>query len=202
MRAVVSLSIAVLTVSLMLILAVVFFGGSSASTTYRGTRPPAKLTLPTFTLNDENGAQVRSEDVAGKAVVVTFLDAQCTDACPVAAGIIGQAVDLLSADERSRVAVLGISVDPAEDTPAAVRRFLAQHQATGKLRYLTAPEPVMEPLWNDFKVLPTVRTGSDSLHSIPVQVYDRDGIWRSTFNVGADLTARNLAHDIRVAESH
>jgi protein SCO1/2 len=202
MRAIVSLSIVVVTVSLMLVLSVVFFGGSSASTTYRGSRPPAKLSLPTFTLVDENGAQVRSEDFAGKAVVVTFLDAQCTDACPIVGGIVAQAVDLLSAEERANVAVLGISVDPAEDTPTAVKQFLAQHHATGKLSYLTAPEPVMEPLWKDFKVLPTVRTGDDSLHSIPVQIYDKEGIWRSTLNVNVDLTARNLAHDIRIAESH
>jgi len=202
MRAAVSLSIVVITVGLMLVLAVVFFGGSSASTAYRGSRPPARISLPPFTLYDQNGDQVRSEDLAGKVVVATFLDAQCADACPVAAGILAQTVDLLSADERANVVVLGFSVDPAEDTPTAVNRFLAQHRATGKLRYLTAPEPVMEPVWDAFKVLPTVRTGSDSLHSIPVEVYDRDGIWRSTFNVGADLTARNLAHDIRVAEAH
>lgn len=201
MRAMVSLAIVFATVSLMLVLSVVFFGGSSASTTYVGSRPPADISLPSFTLYDQNGVQVRSEDVAGKVVVVTFLDAQCTDACPIVAGVVAKAVDLLSAGERANVAVLGISVDPREDTPAAVERFLAQHQATGKLRYLTAPEPVMESLWDAFKVLPTARSGSDSLHSIPVEIYDQDGIWRSTLNVGADLTARNLAHDIKVAES-
>lgn len=201
MRALVSLSIAVLTVSLVLVLAVVFFGGSSAGSTYRGSRPPKEIDLPTFTLFDENGAQVRSEDVAGKVVVVTFLDAQCTDACPIVAGLIARAVDGLSAEQRAQVAVLGISVDPSEDTPAAVKQFLAQHRATGRIRYLTAPQPVMEPLWDAFKVLPTVRTGDDSLHSIPVEVYDKKGIWRSTFSVNADLTSRNLEHDIRVALS-
>jgi len=201
LRALVSLSIAVLTVSLMLTLAVVFFGGSSAGSTYRGSRPPTEITLPTFTLVDENGAQVRSEDMADKAVVVTFLDAQCTDACPIVAGLIARAVDGLSPEQRAQVEVLGISVDPAEDTPAAVKQFLAQHRATGRIRYLTAPQAVMEPLWDDFKVLPTVRTGDDSVHSIPVEVYDRKGIWRSTLSVNADLTSRNLEHDIRVALS-
>lgn len=199
MRTVVSLSIAVLTVSVMLILAVVLFGGSAAGSTYRGSRPPADIVLPTFTLTADNGDVVRSEDLAGKVVVVTFLDAQCTDACPVAAGVLARAVDDLDADERSDVAVLGISVDPAEDTPAAIGKFLANHQAEGRVRYLTAPQPVMEPLWDAFKILPTVRSGDDSLHSIPIQVYDRDGIWRSTFSVGVDLTARNLLHDVRIA---
>ncbi|MFN8224383.1 MAG: SCO family protein [Gaiellales bacterium] len=195
----ISLSIALATVSAVLILAVVFFGGSTAGSTYRGTRPPAEISLPAFTLVDETGAQVRSEDVARKVVVVTFLDAQCTDACPVAAGIIARAVDDLTAEERADVAVLGFSVDPAEDTRAAVTSFLDRHRARGRIRYLTAPQQVMEPLWDAFKVLPTVRSGDDSLHSIPIEIYDRDGIWRSTLTVGVDLTNRNLAHDVRVA---
>ena len=144
---------------------------------------------------------MRSDDLRGKAVVLTFLDAQCTDACPVVAGELARAVDDLPVDERERVVVLGISTDPKEDTPAAVETFLARHQAAGRVRYLTAPQRVMEPIWDAFHILPTARTGSDSLHSIPVQIYSTDGIWRSTLTVGVDLDRRNLVHDVRVAAS-
>jgi protein SCO1/2 len=131
--------------------------------------------------------------------VVTFLDAQCTDACPIAGGELARAVDALSAEERAQVAVLGISTDPAEDTPVAVGEYLRRHRAVGRIRYLTAPQAQMEPIWDAFNILPTAETGDDSLHSIPIQIYDRDGIWRSTLNVGVDLSRRNLLHDIRLA---
>jgi protein SCO1/2 len=199
-RTFLGLAVALLTVGAVLIVAVLVTSGGDAPG-YRGSRPPDGISLPSFALTDDTGATVRSDDLRGKAVVVTFLDAQCTDACPVVAGELARAVDDLPADERDRVVVLGISTDPKEDTPAAVDAFLARHRAAGRVRYLTAPQRVMEPVWDAFKILPTARSGSDSLHSIPVQIYSTDGIWRSTLTVGVDLDRRNLLHDVRVASS-
>ena len=166
---------------------------------YVGSRPPEGIELPAFTLRDDRGAIVRAEDLRGKVVVVTFLDAQCTDACPIAGGELARAVDALTPEERARVEVLALSTDPEEDTPDAVAAYLARHRATGRIRYLTAPQSEMEPVWDSFNILPTAETGDDSLHSIPIQIYDGDGIWRSTLNVGADLSRRNLLHDVRLA---
>ena len=200
MRIAVGLGLAVLVASGILVAAVMLTGGGAAAA-FRGSRPPEGILLPSFSLNDEEGATVRSADLRGKAVVVTFLDAQCTDACPIVAGELARAIDELPADERAKVVVLGISTDPAEDTPEVVDAFLARHGATGRLSYLTAPQEAMEPVWDAFKILPTARTGDDSLHSIPVQIYDTAGEWRSTLTVGADLTRRNLLHDVRLAAS-
>lgn len=201
MRLAVGLGVAVLVASAVVIVGVVLAGGSGSDGggEYRGSRPPEGIELPAFSLVDDDGKTVSSEELRGKAVVVTFLDAQCTDACPIVAGELARAIDELPADEREQVVVLGLSTDPAEDTPAVVDAFLARHRATGRLHYLTAPQAEMEPVWDAFHILPTARTGDDSLHSIPVQIYDRSGEWRSTLTVGADLTRRNLIHDVRIA---
>jgi len=37
------------------------------------------------------------------------------------------------------------------------------------------------------------------VHSSDAHVYDRSSVWVSTLHVPVDLTAANLAHDIRVA---
>lgn len=37
------------------------------------------------------------------------------------------------------------------------------------------------------------------MHSAPVRIYDRDGLWVSTLHARADLTPENLAHDIEAA---
>jgi cytochrome oxidase Cu insertion factor (SCO1/SenC/PrrC family) len=199
-RHLLGLSLALASVTLVMVLAVVFLGGTSSSdSTYRGSRPPDGHSLPQFVLRDENGIEVRSDALQGKVVLVTFLDTQCTDACPIVAGLIARSLDDLSDEKRADVIALGISVDPNEDTKPSVDRFLEQHDARGRLHYLTSPLPTMEPVWDAFAVLPTVRTGDDSLHSVPVEIYDRAGIWRSTLNVGADLTRRNLVHDLGVA---
>jgi protein SCO1/2 len=114
------------------------FGGEEES--YRGSRPPEGVELPAFSLPNERGEIVDSNDLGDKVLAVTFLDSQCTEACPVIASAVGQALDRLPDDHREDVAALAFSVDPAEDTRQAVRAFLERHRVLGELRYLVAPE--------------------------------------------------------------
>jgi protein SCO1 len=168
---------------------------------YRGSRPPAQIILPEFTLPDHTGAQVSSASLRGRAVLVTFLDSQCDESCPIIASQVARAVDRLRPKERSDVTSIAISTDPAEDTPAAVRAFLARNGALGKLRYLVARERRLRPVWEDFQIASSLDSGIDTLHSAPVRIFDREGVWVSTLHPGADLTTENLVHDLRAALS-
>jgi protein SCO1/2 len=168
---------------------------------YRGSQPPARIVLPEFALPDHTGAQVSSASLRGRPVLVTFLDSQCDESCPLIASQVSRAVDRLRPEERSDVAPIAISTDPAEDTPASVRAFLARNGALGKLRYLVAPERRLRPIWEDFQIASSLDTGIDTLHSAPVRIFDREGVWVSTLHPGADLTTENLVHDLRAALS-
>jgi protein SCO1/2 len=178
---------------------VLLLRSSDESGDYRGSQPPAHMTLPRFTLPDHEGEPVSSQELRGKVVLVTFLDSQCTEACPIIAAQVARTVDRLMPDERSQVSPLAISTDPEEDTPAAVRGFLERNRALGRLRYLVAPVGRLRPLWEDFQIAASLDTGVDTLHSAPVRIYDREGVWVSTLHAGADLTMENLAHDLRLA---
>jgi protein SCO1/2 len=177
--------------------ALLAFSGEEES--YRGSIPPAGVELPAFSLEDERGQVVDSAGLDGKVTAVTFLDTQCTQACPVIASVVGRALDRLPGDEREDVVALALSVDPAEDTPKAVRTFLEQHRVRGDLRYLVAPEDELRPVWDAFQIAPSADSGSDDVHSAPVRIYDRDGVWVATLHAGADLTPASLAHDLGVA---
>jgi len=168
-------------------------------TPFAGAAVPEGIELPSFSLQDEQGRPVRSDDLRGKVAVITFLDAQCVDACPIIGSVVARGIDRLTPAERAQVSAVGISVDPAEDTAAARREFLARHRATGRLRYASAPLRELTPLWRDFQVLATALSGDDSLHSAPVRIYSRDGVWLSTLYAGSTLTAANLVHDLRLA---
>jgi hypothetical protein len=37
------------------------------------------------------------------------------------------------------------------------------------------------------------------VHSAPVRIFDTNGVWVATLHSGADLSAENLAHDLRLA---
>lgn len=173
--------------------------GSEPAERFRGSEPPATIVAPDFVLRDSAGEVVRMRDLRGKAVAVTFLDTQCTEACPIIATQIGKAFELLRPEERAETVALAISTDPEEDTPASIRAFLRRHRAEGDLRYLVGSVPELRPVWKAFQVLPSLDTGEDDVHSAPVRVFDREGVWVSTLHAGADLTPENLAHDLRTA---
>jgi cytochrome oxidase Cu insertion factor (SCO1/SenC/PrrC family) len=179
--------------------AALLLGSETGRDAYRGSTPPAAIPLPAFAIPDSAGAVVDSGELEGKVVLITFLDSQCTEACPIVASQIARAIDRLEADERAAVAPLAISTDPVEDTPASVGAFLRKNRAEGRLRYLLAPVANLRPVWDDFQIVASYDTGVDTLHSAPVRIYNRDGIWVSTLHAGADLTTENLVHDVRVA---
>jgi cytochrome oxidase Cu insertion factor (SCO1/SenC/PrrC family) len=150
-------------------------------------------------LRNYDGRRLDSSDLSGRIVVLTFLDSQCTDTCPILASQIGQTIGGLTPAERDEVIAVAISTDPREDTPASVRAFLAKQRALGTLLYLSGPEPEMRTLWKRFQILSSFESGEDTLHSAPVRIYDRDAVWVATLHAGADLSEENLLHDIRYA---
>jgi protein SCO1 len=165
---------------------------------FRGSQPPEGLTMPEFNVELGDASFLRSAELRGRAVAVTFLDTQCTEACPIAATQIGEAMRLLG-DERDRIVALAFSVDPEHDTVRSIRAFLSRSRAEGLIRYVDASVENLRPVWSAFQIQPSVETGNSNLHSVPVRVYDSDGRWRSTLHPGVDLTAANLAHDLEAA---
>ena len=153
-----------------------------------------------FVLRNHDGRRIRSADLRGRVTLLTFLDSQCTESCPVIAWTVARTLDSLDENERSEVRAVAISTDPAEDTRRAVRRFLARNRALGRLLYVGGGQSSNElrKVWSEFKVLSSLESGEDALHSAPVRIYDRRGIWVATLHAGVDLTEANLAHDIRV----
>jgi protein SCO1/2 len=174
-------------------------GAASSQGPYRGSEPPGELRLPQFILRDHAGELVRSGDLAGKVVLLTFLDSQCRDACPVIAREVALTMDALSRGERRLVEAVALSTDPAEDTPRSIRAFLGRQRALGKLHFLDGEERQLRRLWKRLGVLSSLESGRDDLHSAPVRVYDPRGVWVATQHAGVELAPRNLAHDIRIA---
>jgi protein SCO1/2 len=166
---------------------------------YRGSEPPAAITLPNFSLPDQSGLTVSSKELRGKVVAVTFLDSQCTESCPIIASQIARTLERFPLVQRREVAAIAISTDPEEDTPESVQSFLAKNRAQGFLRYLAAPVEQLRPVWESFHISASFNTGIDTLHSAPVRIFDREGTWVSTLHAGADLTSENLAHDLSAA---
>jgi len=81
-----------------------------------------------FTLTNQDGKQVTDRDFAGKYRIVYFGYTYCPDVCPVDARNIGlglRAVEKSDPAIGAKIVPLFITIDPARDTPAVLKSFLA-----------------------------------------------------------------------------
>lgn len=171
-----------------------------AAEPFRGNAPPGIFVASDFELRDAlSGRLVRMSEQGGHVVVLTFLESQCTAACPLIASQLATALRRLPASDRSRVVALAVSSNPRDDTPTSVRAFLVRHRALGQIRYLNRPAAELRRVWREYQVLSSSDSGDADTHSAPVRIYDRTGRWLATQHAGVDLSAENLVHDITLA---
>ena len=104
---------------------------------------------PGFSLTDQNGAQVTSEDLRGSVVLYTFTYAGCEDPCPAPEETMARirdqvdTVDLGDTDVR----FVTISFDPANDTSEVLAARAEAMGADGvEWIYATGAEDLMKPI--------------------------------------------------------
>jgi protein SCO1/2 len=81
-----------------------------------------------FTLTDQNGRRVSDSAFAGKYRLVYFGYTFCPDVCPVDMQAVGAGLRQFEREDAARAAKVQpifITVDPARDTPAVLRAFVA-----------------------------------------------------------------------------
>jgi protein SCO1/2 len=144
--------------------------------------------VPDFTLTDQDGKAVTSASLRGKPTVYAFVYSTCRDTCPAQVQTIRQALD----DTHARVNVVGVTVDPATDTPKLAETFLLQQSMTGRMRFLLGTRAQLQPVWKAFGIQPQ---SSALEHSAHVVVADTDGMQRVGFPFD-HLTADGLGHDM------
>jgi protein SCO1 len=162
---------------------------------FDGPTMPPGLQAHDFTLRNVNGRRVTLSAYRGHVVVLTFIHSLCHDTCPFMVEQLKGALNLLPQGGRG-VPAIGVSVDPAEDTVARRRAFLAKHAMTGRLAFVNGPEKVMRPIWHAYAIEPVTPKVD---HSTFVFLIDKRGVERVGF-AADQLTPESLAHDIRVLE--
>jgi protein SCO1 len=168
-------------------------GVAAPGTALQGSRLPDAVPAPDFELRDQDGKPLRMRDLRGRTVAVTFLYSTCEETCPATAQQIRGALDKLGRD----VPAIAISVDPAGDTEASARRFLAEQRVTGRIRFALGTREQLKPLWDAYGTSPqTVREE----HLARLVLVDRQGRQRVGFPM-QQTTPDMIAHDLRVLEA-
>lgn len=87
---------------------------------------PHIVRVPEFALHDQNASALRPEQLRGKVWIANFIFTRCPDVCPLLttrmAGVRTQLAPV-----RSDVRIVSFSVDPQNDTPAALKEYALKH---------------------------------------------------------------------------
>jgi protein SCO1/2 len=167
----------------------------AARSEFDGPTLPPGLKAADFSLTDQYGHRVTLSRYRGQVVVLTFIHSRCKDTCPFMVEQIKGALNELPGSGRG-VPTIGVSVAPYEDTVASRKAFLAKHELSGRLAFLSGPMVAMRRVWHEYAIQP-VTPNVD--HSTFVLLIDRRGYERVGF-AADQLTPEDLTHDIRALE--
>jgi protein SCO1/2 len=120
-----------------------------------GPRSPAAIDVSgtkiggPFTLTDQTGKRVTSDEVIDGPTLIYFGYTFCPDVCPVDVAVMAAAVDLLD-EQGFKVKPVFITVDPARDTPDVLAYYTeAMHP---RMVGLTGTEEEIKAVADAYKV--------------------------------------------------
>jgi protein SCO1/2 len=109
---------------------------AAASPAYQRTLE--RYTIPDVTLINQDGKRMKFAALvnSGKPVVIDFIYGTCTTICPVLSAGYTNFQRKLGADTRS-VQLISISIDPENDGPAVMKKYLKNYRAQPGWDFLT-----------------------------------------------------------------
>jgi protein SCO1/2 len=141
--------------SLLILLAVILFppawapGTAEAGSDYK--RSLERYTMPDVTLINQEGKKVKFLELvnSGKPVVVDFIYGTCTTICPVlSAGYVNFQNRL--GPESTKAQLISISIDPDNDTPAVMKKYLKNYRARPGWDFLSGSRKDIDKVMNAF----------------------------------------------------
>lgn len=185
-------------------------GGSGSSSTppseaaqnaipkdYSGATANPSKPAPPLKLDDSLGKPVNIDDYRGKAVLLTFIYDHCPDVCPLIVSNLRAAQNELG-PQADEMQVIAVSVDPKGDTPQTVKKFLADHQMTGRMQYLIGSRPQLEKVWQDWNIVSKddpSRNDPDAVEHSAL-VYGISGSGEITTLYPSNFKPAQIVHDV------
>ncbi|KFY05076.1 hypothetical protein O988_00278 [Pseudogymnoascus sp. VKM F-3808] len=132
-----------------------------------------------FTLVDHDGKPYTEENLRGKYSLVYFGFTHCPDICPEELDKMASMIDLVEAKQPGTMVPVFITCDPARDTPAVVKEYLAEFHP--RLVGLTGTWDQVKDVCKKYRVYFStpqgVKPGQDYLvdHSIYFYLMDPEG---------------------------
>ena len=145
-------------------------------------------------LRDQNNRVFTLASLRGEPLIVTFVAAHCTDACPLINAQFQQIANRI-AKEHLRVRLLTVTLDPEHDSPATMRG-LARSFDADPARWLIAggnPRDVHAVMRAFNVVAQQGRRGYADVHTTFVYLLDKHGVLRKTLLASSAMSAQVVA---------
>ena len=148
-----------------------------------------------FALTDQDGGRVTDDSLKGRYRLVYFGYSFCPDVCPVDVQRMAQGLKSFEAanpEAAARVQPVFVTVDPARDTPAVLKDFVAAFHP--RLIGLTGTEAEVGTAKRAYRVYAAKGEGTDAEnylmdHSAFIYLMDPDGKPMLYFERGDDAAA-------------
>ena len=117
----------------------------------RFSRREVEVEVPDVTLIDQYGREVgfRQEMLGDKPVFVEFIFATCTTICPVlSAGYVS--IQRKLGDDRRKVLLVSITIDPEHDGPEELRKYLDRYGAKSGWDFFTGTREDIDKVMRAF----------------------------------------------------
>ena len=101
---------------------------------------PQSRSLPSLSMNDQNGAPVAVDELKGKWTLVFFGYTYCPDICPTTLAQLRDIRTKLPQETVDKMRVVLVSVDPNRDTPQQLKQYLGYFDP----RYIGLTAPVAD----------------------------------------------------------
>ncbi len=134
---------------------------------------------PDFSLRDSEGRRFSLASLRGGPAIITFLDSQCHQQCPLEGRALAAGFRMVP--KGMRPTVVAVSVNPWEDTPGSAGRAMKRFGLSGfRWRWLLGTKAELEEVWRRYRIEVRRTTGdiehTDALYLIDSQGFERAGM--------------------------
>jgi protein SCO1/2 len=132
-----------------------------------------------LSLTDQDGRTLALADLRGRVLVAAMIYTSCTAVCPRVTEDMKGVEKQLSVRDRTDVGFVLFSLDPGRDTPAALRRFAAEHGLDlSRWRLFASSEDGVRDLSAVLGVKYKAEDNGEIAHSAMIFIIDREGVVR------------------------
>ena len=158
----------------------------------------AKLRMPApdFELTDQSGRQVALSSLRGRNVLVDFVYTRCPGPCPILTSSHVTLQGSLAPAVREKTWFVSITLDPARDTPEALRAYASARGADlSDWWFVTGPPERVEAVVERFGVGSVVQPNGEIDHLVATFLIDSEGRIAKRY-IGLEHDVEELRRDL------